>query len=179
MKSLRRPSKKLLMLEILRHIIPTLTAIARDTNVFKGYSDISGLYSDTSLPETKTRMRKLPLPKVVDKDQENLKFYPPKLISIAGINPLGIERRTVFPPVSKLDPSIYGPQESALKEEHLKGHLDGMSVQQVHIALEENKLFILDYHDMFLPFLNQINALEERKAYGTRTLIGNVKANCY
>ncbi|KAL6282326.1 hypothetical protein ACE6H2_013255 [Prunus campanulata] len=73
--------------------------------------------------------------------------------AVAGINPLGIERRTVFPPVSKLDPSIYGPQESALKEE--------MSVQQ---ALEENKLFILDYHDMFLPFLNQINTLVGRKA---------------
>ncbi|BFG27777.1 hypothetical protein CerSpe_140510 [Prunus speciosa] len=63
--------------------------------------------------------------------------------AVAGINPLGIERRTVFPPVSKLDPSIYGPQESALKEEHLKGHLDGMSVQQ---ALEENKLFICSFH---------------------------------
>ncbi|XP_008225171.1 PREDICTED: linoleate 13S-lipoxygenase 3-1, chloroplastic-like [Prunus mume] len=97
--------------------------------------------------------------------------------AIAGINHLSIERLTVFPPVSKLDPSIYGPQESALKEEHLKGHLDAMSVQQAYRmgmsnALEENKLFILDYHhDMFLPFLNQINALEDRKAYGTRTIL--------
>ncbi|CAB4276098.1 unnamed protein product [Prunus armeniaca] len=97
--------------------------------------------------------------------------------AVAGINPLSIERLTVFPPVSKLDPSIYGPQESALKEEHLKGHLDAMSVQQAYRmgmsnALEENKLFILDcHHDMFLPFLNQINALEDRKAYGTRTIL--------
>lgn len=65
---------------ILRHIIPTLTAIARYTNVLKGYSEINGLYSDTSSPETKTQMRKLPLPKVVNEVQENFKFDPPKLI---------------------------------------------------------------------------------------------------
>ena len=29
---------------------------------------------------------------------------------------------------------------------------------------------MLDYHDMFLPFLNQINNLEDRKAYATRTI---------
>lgn len=37
-------------------------------------------------------------------------------------------------------------------------------------ALEENKLFILDYHDIFLSFLNKINALDDRKAYATRTI---------
>jgi hypothetical protein len=30
-----------------------------------------------------------------------------------------------------LDPSIYGAQESALREEHIEGHLNGMSIQQV------------------------------------------------
>lgn len=50
---------------------------------------------------------------------------------IAGVNPVTIERLQVFPPVSKLDPEIYGPQESALKEEHILGHLNGMTVQQV------------------------------------------------
>lgn len=37
-------------------------------------------------------------------------------------------------------------------------------------ALKENKLFILDYHDFYLPFLDRINALEDRKTYATRTL---------
>ncbi|GJR00190.1 retrovirus-related pol polyprotein from transposon TNT 1-94 [Tanacetum coccineum] len=37
-------------------------------------------------------------------------------------------------------------------------------------ALDENKLFILDYHDSYLPFLERINAQEDRKAYGTRTV---------
>ena len=51
--------------------------------------------------------------------------------AIAGVNPVSIERLTVFPPVSKLDPEIYGPQESALKEEHIVNQLNGMTVQQV------------------------------------------------
>ncbi|WJX52132.1 linoleate 13S-lipoxygenase [Trifolium repens] len=112
-----------------------------------------------------------------------LKFDPPKLFSsgklhflsddefgrqvLAGLNPLSIERLKVFPPVSKLDPSIYGSVESALKEEHIIDHIEGMSIQQ---ALEENKLFVLDYHDVYLPFLDRINALDERKAYATTTI---------
>lgn len=51
--------------------------------------------------------------------------------ALAGVNPVGIERLQAFPPVSNLDPEIYGPQESALKEEHIIGQLDGMSVQRV------------------------------------------------
>lgn len=53
--------------------------------------------------------------------------------AIAGVNPVGIERLTVFPPESKLDPEIYGDVSSALKEEHIIGHLHGMTVQQVII----------------------------------------------
>lgn len=52
--------------------------------------------------------------------------------AIAGVNPVTIERLQVFPPVSKLDPEIYGPQESALKAEHILGHLNGMTVQEVN-----------------------------------------------
>ena len=50
---------------------------------------------------------------------------------LAGVNPVGIERMQSFPPVSKLDPNNYGSVESALKEEHILGYLDGMSVQEV------------------------------------------------
>ncbi|GJS67056.1 linoleate 13S-lipoxygenase 3-1, chloroplastic-like protein [Tanacetum coccineum] len=87
--------------------------------------------------------------------------------ALAGVNPVSIEKLKVFPPVSQLDPEIYSPQESALKEEHILGYLNGMTVQQ---AIKENKLFIIDYHDIYLPFLDRINALDERKAYATRTI---------
>lgn len=53
---------------------------------------------------------------------------------------MSIQRLTVFPPVSKLDPSIYGPQESALKEEHIIGHLNGMSIQQVYMSRKQKPL---------------------------------------
>lgn len=39
-----------------------------------------------------------------------------------------------FPPASKLDPAVYGPPESAIREEDIAGHLDGMTVQQVLIS---------------------------------------------
>ncbi|RZR88002.1 hypothetical protein BHM03_00015486, partial [Ensete ventricosum] len=109
--------------------------------------------------------------------------------TLAGINPVNIERLQVLLYVSfpkfhaicklqsngykgtsggrtkawctaRLDPSVYGPPESAIREEHITSHLNGTS----------NKLFILDFHDVYLPFLDRINAQDGRKAYGTRTI---------
>lgn len=51
--------------------------------------------------------------------------------ALAGINPVTIEKLKVFPPVGNLDPEIYGPQESALREEHIVGNLNGLTMQQV------------------------------------------------
>ena len=58
--------------------------------------------------------------------------------AIAGVNPVNIEKLQVVPPVSKLDPEIYGPQESALKEEHILNQLNGMTVQEVSINTFHN-----------------------------------------
>ncbi|KAF2297697.1 hypothetical protein GH714_002322 [Hevea brasiliensis] len=88
-------------------------------------------------------------------------------LTLRGMNPFSIERPKAFPPVSKLNTSIYGPPESAVEEEHIIAHLNGMSVQQ---ALEELKLFILDYNDIYLPFLSRINSVGDRKAHATRTI---------
>ena len=46
----------------------------------------------------------------------------------------------VFPPVSKLDPAIYGPSESAITEQHIAGNLNGMTVEQV----TENKISLFN-----------------------------------
>jgi len=37
-------------------------------------------------------------------------------------------------------------------------------------ALDANRLYIVDYHDIYLPFLERINALDGRKSYATRTV---------
>lgn len=49
----------------------------------------------------------------------------------------------MFPPVSKLDPAVYGPPESAIREEHIVGHLEGMSVQQVCYYVQTRLLHLL------------------------------------
>ena len=121
--------------------------------------------------------------------------------AIAGINPLSIEKLTVFPPVSKIEPlhlwftrigtrggTYNRPSQrhvrttgTTMKEKIVGRHgllhiklrkgspkcINGCVLQ----ALHENKLFILDYHDIFLPFLDQINAFDDRKTYGTRTIL--------
>ncbi|KAH6793274.1 PLAT/LH2 domain-containing lipoxygenase family protein [Perilla frutescens var. hirtella] len=174
---------------VLHNLIPSLMAsISANNKDFKGFSDIDSLYSEGLLLKLGLHdeiMNKITLPKAVSKLQEGglLKYDLPKIVSkdkyawlrddefarqaIAGINPVSIERLQVFPPVSKLDPEIYGPQESALKDEHIVGQLNGMTVQE---ALDANKLYIIDYHDVYLPFIDQINALDGRKSYATRTV---------
>ncbi|XP_064991878.1 probable linoleate 9S-lipoxygenase 5 [Musa acuminata AAA Group] len=86
---------------------------------------------------------------------------------LAGLNPVVIRRLEEFPPTSKLDACKYGDHTCTITAAHIEHHLDGLTVQQ---ALEQNKLFILDHHDAYLPYLNRINALAV-KVYATRTLL--------
>lgn len=173
---------------VLHNLIPSLKAsLLSNNHDFHGFSDIDSLYSEGVLLKLGMQdelLKKLPLPRVVSESSQGLlKYNTPKILSkdkfawlrddefgrqaIAGVNPVNIEKLKVFPPVSNLDPNIYGPLESALKEEHIIGNLNGMTVQQ---ALDENKLFIVDYHDAYLPFIDRINALDGRKTYATRTI---------
>ncbi|KAI3690998.1 hypothetical protein L2E82_49211 [Cichorium intybus] len=85
---------------------------------FKGFSQIESLYSEG-----------LPL-KLEDKFSW-LRDYEFARQALAGVNPVNIEKLRVFPPVCQLDPAIYGQQESALKEEHISGYLNGMTVKMI------------------------------------------------
>ncbi|XP_023734299.1 lipoxygenase 1, chloroplastic [Lactuca sativa] len=177
---------------VLHNLLPSMVASISKKHDFKGFSQIESLYSEglpLKLGLQDDLLKKLRLPNLVTRLHESsqggglLKYDTPKILSkdkfswlrdyefgrqaLAGVNPVNIEKLKVFPPVSQLDPEIYGQQESALKEEHISGYLNGMSVQQ---AMEENKLFIIDYHDTYLPFLDHINSLDGRKAYATRTI---------
>ncbi|XP_027353121.1 linoleate 13S-lipoxygenase 3-1, chloroplastic-like [Abrus precatorius] len=166
---------------VLHNLIPGLKAtLSASNHDFNRFSDIDDLYSDLqdeifSLPQVVTKMQecsrgllKYDIPKIISKDKFAwLRDDEFARQAVAGINPVNIEGLKVFPPVSKLDPEIYGPQESALKEEHILGQLNGMTVQQ---AIVENKLFMINYHDAYLPFLDGINALDDRKSYATRTI---------
>ncbi|XP_078165821.1 putative linoleate 9S-lipoxygenase 4 [Carex rostrata] len=87
---------------------------------------------------------------------------------LAGVNPVVIRCLREFPPTSNLDPTIYGNQRSTIKEEHILENLEGFTVLK---ALKENRLFILDHHDAFMPYLPRINALKGNFIYATRTLL--------
>ncbi|GAB4841979.1 hypothetical protein Ancab_011937 [Ancistrocladus abbreviatus] len=174
---------------VLHNLLPSLTTNISAKHDFTGFHHIDSLFKPRPAFLKVGLHDELlnKLPKVVSKIQATsqglLKFDTPMIVSkdrfawmrddefarqfVAGVNPVSIERVHSFPPVSKLDPEIYGPAESAIKEEHIVPYLDGMSVQE---AIDANRLFIADYHDIYIPFIERINALDGRKSYATRTL---------
>ncbi|KAE8715187.1 Lipoxygenase [Hibiscus syriacus] len=161
---------------MMNNLFPFFKHSTEGEEAVNSFSDINNLYKECRNHSHINKMIK-------ESTADAFKFDPPNIVSrdascclrddefgrltLAGMNPLSFERLEVFPPVSKLESSVYGPQESALREQHIISHLDGMSVQQ---AIEKKKLYILDYHNAYLPFLNSINAHPDRKAYATRTI---------
>ncbi|AQK60089.1 linoleate 13S-lipoxygenase10 [Zea mays] len=88
--------------------------------------------------------------------------------TIAGLNPLCIQLLTEFPIKSKLDPEVYGPAESAITKEILEKQMNGaLTVEQ---ALAAKRLFILDYHDVFLPYVHKVRELQDATLYASRTI---------
>ncbi|XP_061338667.1 linoleate 9S-lipoxygenase 5-like [Gastrolobium bilobum] len=86
---------------------------------------------------------------------------------LAGVNPVIISNLQEFPPASKLDPSVYGDQNSSIRAKHIENCLDGLTIDE---ALQKKKLFILDHHDALMPYLSRINSTNT-KTYATRTLL--------
>ncbi|KAG0629524.1 hypothetical protein M758_1G110200 [Ceratodon purpureus] len=117
---------------------------------------------------TPTSLLKYPLPRILSKDRSAwMRDDEFARQALAGVNPLVISCVEEFPLRSTLSPEEYGPQESAIKPEHIESQLEGLTVAQ---AMEAKRLFIVDYHDVFMPFVKRINELEGRKIYATRTL---------
>nr|CAD1837637.1 unnamed protein product [Ananas comosus var. bracteatus] len=118
--------------------------------------------------EGNQRLLKLPKPQVIQADEwawrTDEEFTREML---AGVNPLIIKRLDVFPPVSKLDPTKYGNQNSTITSAHIQSNLDGLTIDQ---ALKDNRLFILDHHDTLIPYVNRINSTGN-KIYASRTLL--------
>ncbi|KAI3847814.1 hypothetical protein MKW98_021774 [Papaver atlanticum] len=86
---------------------------------------------------------------------------------LAGVNPVAIRLLKEFPPISKLDPELYGDHKSSITKEHIEKNLNGLTVEE---ALKNKKLFILDHHDTLIPYLNRINTTTT-KTYATRTVL--------
>ncbi|MED6209771.1 Lipoxygenase 6, chloroplastic [Stylosanthes scabra] len=177
---------------LFHNLIPSIAAtMSRSDIPFTCFSDIDKLYTDGVVLRDEEQHRggvqDLLLGKVMNQvisaGERLLKYEIPTVIkrdrfswlrdnefarqALAGVNPVNIELLKEFPIRSKLDPAVYGPPESAITKELLEQELGGMSFEK---AMEENRLFIIDYHDMLLPFMKKMNSLPGRKAYASRTI---------
>ncbi|KAL9225585.1 hypothetical protein vseg_001490 [Gypsophila vaccaria] len=122
----------------------------------------------------KDKLLKYDIPSVIKRDRFSwLRDNEFARQALAGVNPVNIELLKEFPIMSKLDPAVYGPQDSAITKEILEQEMSGMTVEE---AIENKKLFIIDYHDLLMPFVNKINDLPGRKTYASRTIFFYTKA---
>ncbi|OIW18006.1 hypothetical protein TanjilG_07590 [Lupinus angustifolius] len=179
---------------LFHNLIPSLAATLSSSDIsFKCFSDIDKLYIDgvlLNVEENKGGINDLLLGKVMNQvlsaGGRLLKYEIPDIIkrdrfswlrdnefarqTLAGVNPVNIELLKEFPIQSKLDPAVYGPLESAITKELLEQELGGMSLEK---AIEEKRLFIIDYHDILLPFIKKMNSIPGREAYASRTILFN------
>ncbi|KAK4488776.1 hypothetical protein RD792_004563 [Penstemon davidsonii] len=176
---------------LLHNLIPLIASKLSSSDIpFTNFSDIDDLYKIGVLlkeEEQETSIKNLFIAKVMNQvftvGDKLLKYDMPAIIkrdrfawlrdnefarqALAGVNPVNIELLKELPILSKLDPEIYGPPESAITKEIIQRELNGISVEE---AIKDKRLFILDYHDILLPFIEDMNSLPDRKAYASRTI---------
>ncbi|GER25055.1 lipoxygenase [Striga asiatica] len=176
---------------VLRVLVPSVRTSIIDSNLgFPHFTAIDTLFNEgfllPDIPTTGLLGNAIPrLVRFVRNTKNSvLQFETPQLIdrdrfawfrdaefarqTLAGVNPLSIKLVTDWPLKSDLDPEIYGPSESAITTELVEKEIGGyMTVDE---ALKQKKLFILDYHDIFLPYVNKVRKLNGTTFYGSRTL---------
>ncbi|KAL4335203.1 hypothetical protein GQ457_07G043520 [Hibiscus cannabinus] len=122
--------------------------------------------------------------KAISTNTSALRFEPPETMerdsffwfrdeefarqTLAGINPYPLQLVTEWPIKSKLDPEIYGDPVSAISKECVEHQIRGyMTLEE---ALEQKKLFVLDYYDLLLPYVKEVRELPGTTLYGSRAL---------
>ncbi|VFQ98737.1 unnamed protein product [Cuscuta campestris] len=177
---------------LVQFLFPEFKSLSDSTpNEFDSFQDVLNLYEGgikfPQGPLLKAITDNIPiemLREIFRSDGEGLfKFPTPQVIQedksawrtddefgremLAGVNPVIISRLQEFPPKSKLDPNVYGDHTSKITKENIQGRLDGLSVEE---AIKNNRLFILNHHDMLMPYLRRINSTSN-KIYASRTLL--------
>ncbi|KAL6661765.1 hypothetical protein ACP70R_001149 [Stipagrostis hirtigluma subsp. patula] len=167
-------------LGFLRDIVRSLLQAIRDTNLGFSLFLVDKLFADDKLgilrsllealrDGTGDQLLRFNKPVKFEKDKFAwLKDEEFAREMLAGVNPNAIELIREFPLKSKLDPAIYGPSESAITAEVLEAQMG--HVMTVAEAVVQKRIFMLDYHDLFLPYVHKIRALERTTMYGSRTI---------
>ncbi|XP_044478598.1 linoleate 13S-lipoxygenase 2-1, chloroplastic-like [Mangifera indica] len=175
----------------LHALIPAIQTAIVDTNLgFPYFTAIDNLFNEgIQLPPlTKQGFWKTLIPRLVkaieDTSEDVLRFETPDTMArdrffwfsdeefarqtLAGLNPLCIKLITEWPLKSTLDPQVYGPPESKITTEIIERAIKGfMTIDE---AIKQKKLFILDYHDLMLPYVKKVRTQENTTLYGSRTV---------
>ncbi|XP_050376085.1 linoleate 13S-lipoxygenase 2-1, chloroplastic-like [Argentina anserina] len=176
---------------VLHALLPQLEIALVNPNLgFPYFTAIDSLYDEgVTMPKPKTTglfQSIIPrLVKAINESQDDLLlFETPEIIdrdkfswfrdeefsrqTLAGLNPFSIELVTEWPLRSKLDPKIYGPPESLITTGVVETEIRGcMTVEE---AIKRKKMFVLDYHDLLMPYVNKVREIEGTTLYGSRTL---------
>ncbi|GAB4855506.1 hypothetical protein Ancab_024125 [Ancistrocladus abbreviatus] len=176
---------------VLHALLPSLETSIIDSSLgFPYFTAIESLYNEgVNLPPLNKKFSlKDILPRliktIVDTEDDVLKFETPAIFerdrfawfrdeefsrqTLAGLNPYSIQLITEWPLKSALDPKIYGPPESAITTQIIEREIGGfMTVEQ---AIKQKKMFIIDYHDALLPFVDKVRQIKGTTLYGSRTL---------
>ncbi|XP_043690877.1 linoleate 13S-lipoxygenase 2-1, chloroplastic-like [Telopea speciosissima] len=177
---------------VVHALLPSLETALLDSELgFPYFTAIDSLFNEgLTVPKPKDQgfLFSLALPRLVkalsEGGDELLLFEVPEMINrdkfswfrdeefsrqtLAGLNPFSIQLVTEWPLKSKLDPKIYGTAESAITKELIEREIKG--VMTLDEAIKKKKLFVLDYHDLFLPYVHKVRELKGTTLYGSRTL---------
>ncbi|GLJ21753.1 hypothetical protein SUGI_0405840 [Cryptomeria japonica] len=147
---------------MLQAAVPQFKALFDRASDFHSFEDFKKLYAESANsgnslePQNGESLFKYPKPQAIAADEfawRKDEEFARQMLS--GVNPLHIRRLQSFPPTSTITAA------------HIEKNFHGLTVDK---AIEENKLFILDHHDTFMPYLNRINALSS-KVYASRTIL--------
>ncbi|XP_060181056.1 probable linoleate 9S-lipoxygenase 5 isoform X1 [Lycium barbarum] len=161
-----------------RVIIPQIASLfAKPFNEFNNFKHVLEFYKNQAAEKSrecmpwemlKGQVHKFPVPHVIKEDNSAWRTdeeFGREML--AGVNPVIIQGLQEFPPTSKLNPEVYGDQTSKITREQIEKHMDGLTVDD---AIKYNRLFILDYHDILIPYLKRVNSTTT-KTYASRTLL--------
>ncbi|CAN0891903.1 Linoleate 13S-lipoxygenase 2-1, chloroplastic [Linum grandiflorum] len=175
------------MYSLFNALIPSLGNVFSDADRgFSYFKSIDSLFSDgiDMPPLSKVGIWNSVLPRLFAGTGDVMRFEAPGTLerdkffwmrdeefarqTLAGLNPYCLQLVTEWPLISKLDPEIYGPPESAITTELIESEIGG--ILSIKEAIKQKKLFVLDYHDLLLPFVSKVRELKGTTLYGSRTL---------